>query len=118
MPIATNTTIFLWVLFVIFWILLLSLFYFKFWKSTGNKLKNASKSEKVGIIKAVGFWKYVLIQGILLGNALAILNTLINIFGNKITLVKFVDVYRTDLIIGILAGMGLWFLATRKTKEA
>lgn len=102
---------------VIFWILALILFYRKFWKGTDDKLKAASKSKKVEIVKAVGIWKYVFIQGILLGNAVAILTTLINVFGNKITLAKFIDIYLTDLKIGLLAGMTLWFITTRKVKE-
>lgn len=102
---------------VIFWIPALIFFYRKLWKGTEDKLKIASKIKKIEIIRAVGFLKYVFIQGILLGNGVAILTTLINIFGNKITLAKFIDIYLTDLAIGLLAGIILWFIATRKPKE-
>lgn len=106
-----------WILLVVFWIPLIYIFYVKFWKSTVDKLKGASKKEGVEIIKTVGFKKYILIHGIFYGNILAITSTLISIFGHKITLAKFIDTYVANSAAGLVVGIILWFIATRKVKE-
>lgn len=106
-----------WATLVLFWVPGLVFFYYKFWRGIANKLKNSSKEDRVKILKELGFKRYVLIRGFFLGNSLAIFHTLLNTSGNKMSAARFVDFYFSDLIFGLIAGMILWYFATRKSQE-
>lgn len=105
------------VLGVIFWIFVIIYLYKKFWEGTEEKRKSASKSKKIEIVRSVGFIRYVLVRGFLLGNAIAVLTTLMNVIRNKLTLTKFTDIYLTDLAVGLLAATVLWFISARRPKK-
>lgn len=107
-----------WGFIVNLWILGIILFYFKFWKKSAEILRKGSKEEKRKEALRVGFKKFVFITGLIFGNSMVVVFVIINLFLNhSIYLTKFINISLTSLIGGLVFGIILFFITTRKVKR-
>lgn len=106
-----------WSLITNLWILAIIFVYFKFWKKTAEKLRSGSKEEKREEALKVGFKKFVFMTGLIFANSMAIIFVITELLlRQNISSAKFINICLTSLIGGLVFGLLVWFLTTRKTK--